>query len=44
MISRMQMVTMRHMGMVSCRLMVSGFIKFGCFPVMISRVLIMFRG
>ena len=39
----MQMVAMRHMGMVRCFLMVSGFIMFGCFPVMIRCVLIMFR-
>ena len=37
------MVPMRHMGMVSCLLMVSGFIVFGCFPMMIGSVLIMFR-
>lgn len=39
----MQMVTMRHMGMVSCLFMISGGIMFGCFPVMVSCVLVVFR-
>ena len=37
------MVPMRYMGMISCLLMGSGFIMFRGFPVMMSRVLIMFR-
>jgi hypothetical protein len=43
MISGMQMVTMRHMSMISCLLIVSGGIMFGCLSVMISRVLMMLR-
>ncbi len=39
----MQMVAMRHMGVVSCLFMISGGIMFGCFPVMVSCVLMMFR-
>ena len=43
MIGRMQVMTMRHVGVVSRLFMVSGCIMFGCFPVMISCVLMMFR-
>lgn len=43
MIVCMQMVPMRHMGMISCLFMISGGIMFGCFPVMVSCVLIVFR-
>ena len=43
MIICVEMVPVRHVGMVSRLLMVSSFIMFGCFPVMISCVLIVFR-
>ena len=43
MLGRMQMMTVRHMGVVSRLFMVSGCIMFGCFTVMISCILMMFR-
>ena len=42
MIVCMQMVAVRHMRMVSGLFMVSGGIMFGCFPVMVSCVLVVF--